>query len=288
MIESLNHLRDECEEFLSNGWHFFVNLTYNIAEPHKSSFETIVLDDPSFPDLILNSLRLNSQGIRENTIISLTNIVVLFERMTAKFMTVNLVSRMFGTVDFISLPLSESKTLFELTNFISCIFYPIGDDDEEKLEQYPHIRVCMFEPAKQFITFIFNNSDRLFLDEQGLVEHETQLCLIHFLIKNMELRADEHDADVVSELVKWEERTMVEMENEENFMIVFENMLDKTQEWNQNQRERQKRREVLLREEGWDDAFELRVVGIELDTNDEMKECTRRFRVELTFNADEL
>ncbi|KAK2961159.1 hypothetical protein BLNAU_3927 [Blattamonas nauphoetae] len=104
----------------------------------------------------------------------------------------------------------------------------------------------------------------------------------------MELRADEHDADVVLELVKWEVRMMVEMENEDDFQIVFENMLDKTQEWNQNIPERQKRREVLLGEEGWDDVFELRVVGIEVDTTEEMKECTRRFRVEQGFNTDEM
>ncbi|KAK2955319.1 hypothetical protein BLNAU_9710 [Blattamonas nauphoetae] len=41
-----------------------------------------------------------------------------------------------------------------------------------------------------------------------------------------------------------------------------------TKEWRHGKQERQKIQEVLLREEGWDDGFELRVVGIEVDTND--------------------
>ncbi|KAK2954430.1 hypothetical protein BLNAU_10598 [Blattamonas nauphoetae] len=104
----------------------------------------------------------------------------------------------------------------------------------------------------------------------------------------MELRSDEHDADVVSELVKWEVRTMDEMENEANFVGLFQSMTSRTSEWNRNKRERQKRREVLLREEGWDDAFELRVVGIERNTYRSLPYWERRFRKELTFNADRL
>ncbi|KAK2959441.1 hypothetical protein BLNAU_5490 [Blattamonas nauphoetae] len=104
----------------------------------------------------------------------------------------------------------------------------------------------------------------------------------------MELRADEHDADFVSEMVKWETRTMVEMENEKPFGSVFRSMLNRTYEWKRNKRERQKRREVLLREEGWDDALEQRVVGIEVDTNQDMMGLTVFFRIELALNADEL
>ncbi|KAK2961136.1 hypothetical protein BLNAU_3904 [Blattamonas nauphoetae] len=155
-------------------------------------------------------------------------------------------------------------------------------------EQYRHIRVSVFEPAKQFIIFIFHNSDTLILEEKDKSGFELALCYIHIHIQNMELRSDEHDADFVSELVKWEVQTMVEMENEENFEIVFGSMLDRTYKWNRDQREREKRREVRLREEGWDDAFELRVVGIELDTNQTIKAFARGFRIEQGFNADEL
>ncbi|KAK2950924.1 hypothetical protein BLNAU_14114 [Blattamonas nauphoetae] len=75
----------------------------------------------------------------------------------------------------------------------------------------------------------------------------------------MELRSDEHDTDIVLAFVNWEMRTMVEMENEAQFEIVFHSMLDRISEWRQDKPERLKRREVLLREEGWDDGFELRV-----------------------------
>ncbi|KAK2961200.1 hypothetical protein BLNAU_3968 [Blattamonas nauphoetae] len=288
MIDSLKLLRRECEGFVSDGWGFFVDVTFNITEPHQSSFQTIVLDDSSFPDLILNSLKLNDKATRTNSLVTISNILIDYPSMRKQFMTADLVVRMFETVDFVSLPLSESKTLFVLTKFITWMFTPIGDDREAWFQQYPLIRVSVFEPAKQFITFIFHNSDKLILKEEDKTRLENCICWIHFNVNNMELRSDEIEADFVSELVKWEVRTMIEMENEEYFKRVFRSMLNRTSEWNQNNRERQKRREVVLREEGWDDAFELRVVGIEVGSNQKVQGLARRFRVRMTFNADEL
>ncbi|KAK2953644.1 hypothetical protein BLNAU_11365 [Blattamonas nauphoetae] len=288
MSDSLKGLRDGCEAFLSNGWYFFVNLTPHVAEPHKSSFQTIVLDDPSLPDLVLHSLKLNHKDVRGNTIHAITNIIIEFEWMKEQFMTANLVGRMFETVDFVSLPLLESKTLLDLTSFIANMLLPFGDDEEAHFDQYRLIRVSVFEPAKQFIKFMFRNSDNLVLDEEDKTELEDCLSVIHHHIKNMELRSDEHDADFMSELVKWEVRQMVEMENEENFTIVFYSLLDRTYSWKRDKRERQKRREVRLREDGWDDAFELRVVGIGVDTNQNLQYYARSFRIEQTFNADDL
>ncbi|KAK2961109.1 putative Casein kinase I [Blattamonas nauphoetae] len=137
-----------------------------------------------------------------------------------------------------------------LTTFISWMVNPIEDIEEELFDHYAVIRVSVFEPAKHFLIFIFHNSDKLILDDHRKVELKNYLCLIHHHIKNMELRSDEHDADFVSELVKWEMRAMVEMENEQNCSFLVRTMLNRTQEWNRDKRERQKRREVLLREEG--------------------------------------
>ncbi|KAK2961078.1 hypothetical protein BLNAU_3846 [Blattamonas nauphoetae] len=219
-------------------------------------------------------------------LITLINIVVDFPSMREQFLKANLVGGMFETVDFVSLPLSESNTLFTLTKFITNMLNPIGDDEEAQFEQYPLIRVSVFEPAKQFITFIFHHSDTLLLEEEDKAELDSHLFWIHNRIKNMELRSDEHDADFVSELRKWEVRQMVEMENEMNFGIVIGSMLNRTYKWNREKRERQKRREVRLREEGWDDAFELRVVGMEVDTNRNVQTVVRRFRIKLALNAN--
>ncbi|KAK2961105.1 hypothetical protein BLNAU_3873 [Blattamonas nauphoetae] len=288
MIDSLTLLCDDYKKFVSRSWDFFVGLTYKIAEPHKSTFQTVIIDDPSFPDLILNCLKLIHTEIRQHTIAAIHNIVIVYPSMKEQFMKVNLVGRMFKTVDFVSLPLSESNTLLELTKFISNMFLPIGGNTEARFEQYPLIRISVFEPAKQFIIFMFNNSDKLILNEEDKALLETVLCWVHRSIKNLELRSDEHGTDFVSELVKWEIRTMVEMENENHFTIRFQSMLNRTWEWNQNKRERQKRREVLLREEGWDDAFEQRVVGIEMGTNQDIQSVARPFRIEMALNADEL
>ncbi|KAK2953679.1 hypothetical protein BLNAU_11400 [Blattamonas nauphoetae] len=285
MSGSLQQLRDHCENFVSSGWAFFVNVTFCLTDPHQYSFETIILDDPSFPDLILNSLKLNHKDIRLPSVMAITNNVVHFPSMGARFMKVNL-RRMLETVDFVSLPLSESSTLFQLTNFIANMFPPNGEIEQALVEQYPLIRVSMFEPATQFITFMFRISDNLILNEDDIVEHENRMCQIHHHIKNIELRSDEHDTDFVSELVKWEMRTMVAMENEANFEIVFASLLNRTWEWRQFERERQKRREVLLREEGWDDAFELRVVGIEVETDQDLVDLTADFRIVHTLNTD--
>ncbi|KAK2953572.1 hypothetical protein BLNAU_11436 [Blattamonas nauphoetae] len=280
MTFSLNHLRNESERFVTCGWSFLVNLTCKIADPHKSSFQTIILDDPSFPDLILNSLKLNHKVIRRNTILAIINIVLAYPWMRESFRTANLVGRMFETVDFVSLPLSESETLFGLTKFIANMLVPFGGNIKAQFEQYPLIRVSVFEPAKQFITFIFRHSDKLILNEGRKTEFEKRLCLMHNHVKSMELRSDEYDIDFVSELVKWEMQTMTEKENEANFENVFDSLLNRTQERNRDKRERQKRREVRLREEGWDDAFELRVVGIERKTVPSFQNWERRFRIE--------
>ncbi|KAK2944487.1 hypothetical protein BLNAU_20584 [Blattamonas nauphoetae] len=71
ITDSLDHLRDKCEDFVKDGLNFFINLTYKITDPHKSSFQAIILDDPSFPDLILNSLKLTNKDIRRLTIMTL-------------------------------------------------------------------------------------------------------------------------------------------------------------------------------------------------------------------------
>ncbi|KAK2944497.1 hypothetical protein BLNAU_20594 [Blattamonas nauphoetae] len=68
MIKSQKVHRNECEIFVGNGWAFFVGVTHKIADPHKSSFQTSILDDPSFPDLIINSFKLNLSTIIENVL----------------------------------------------------------------------------------------------------------------------------------------------------------------------------------------------------------------------------
>ncbi|KAK2957945.1 hypothetical protein BLNAU_7121 [Blattamonas nauphoetae] len=220
-------------------------------------------------------------------IIALTNIVLVFPLMKEQFMTTNLVGRMFKTVDFVSLPLSDSATHLKLATFLLRMFTPIADDEATQVKQYRLIRVSVFEPAKHYITFIIHNSHKLVLEKQDTHEHERRLYLIHNRIKNLELRSDEHDANFVSELVKWEVRTMVEMEDDISFIDLFHSMLSRTWEWNQDKRERQKRREVRLREDGWDDCFELRVIGINASMNWRMGNRARLFRKELKFNADE-
>ncbi|KAK2944486.1 hypothetical protein BLNAU_20583 [Blattamonas nauphoetae] len=173
------------------------------------------------------------------------------------------------------------------------MFEPIGDDDDDEdddvqFERYPLIRVSVFEPVKEFITFIFHNSGKLILNENDKTLLENQLCWMRHHINNMELRSDEHDADIVSELVKWEIQQMVEMENEEDLKsIIFSSMLNRTYEWKRDKPERLKRREVVLRKEGWDDAFELRVVKMDADTDLERKLIIEVMRALQALNVDE-
>ncbi|KAK2943052.1 hypothetical protein BLNAU_22026 [Blattamonas nauphoetae] len=288
MNDYLNRLRNHCENFVTNGWAFFIDSALTISDHHKSSFRTIILDDPSFADLILNSLKLNHCLVRWNTIATVTNVVIIHPWMKGRFMTANLVGRMFEVVDYHSFLLSEPNTLCELTTFILSMLNPIGVTKEMCFQQYPLIRVSVFEPAKQFITFMFHNSDKQVVNVAIKAQLEDRLCGMHNHINNMELRSDEYDTDFVSELVKWEVRTMAEMEKERHFERVFEGMMDRTCEWKQDQRERLKRRKVLLREEGWDDGFELRVVAKEVNTNQKVKNLVRRFRMMMSLNANRL
>ncbi|KAK2953662.1 hypothetical protein BLNAU_11383 [Blattamonas nauphoetae] len=261
----------------------------NLTDPHKSSFQSIVLDDPSFPDLILNSLKLNHKEVTRYTIKAITNIVLKFEWMRERFRTTQFVGRMFETVAFVSLPLSDSDTHFHLTRFITCMLFPSGYTEETPcFEQYPPIRASVLEPAKEYITFIFRNSDRLILSEANQKVFDAGVYITHHHIKNMDLRLDELDADIVSAFVNWEMRTMVAMEEDSIFCDVFESMFRRICEWKRDKPERLKRREVVLREEGWDDTFELRVVGIERNTNQKLKTLSKQFRVKQSFNVDSL
>ncbi|KAK2959452.1 hypothetical protein BLNAU_5501 [Blattamonas nauphoetae] len=242
---------------------------------------------PSTPLISVDDTQMvNHEDVRRLALSSIINITVDHPWIKTKFMSANLVGRMFETVDCVSLPLSESFTLFALTKFIRSMLRQIGDDEKTRFEQNSLIRVSVFEPAKRSIIFIFRNSDKLILNEKGKTALERHLCWIHNYLTNIELQTDEHDTFFVTELVKWEVPTMIEMENEANCLFVFRSMLIRTRKWKREKPERQRSRKVVLREEGWDDAFELRVVGIEMNTNQQLKRHARRFRVELTFNSD--
>ncbi|KAK2958892.1 hypothetical protein BLNAU_6141 [Blattamonas nauphoetae] len=258
-----------------------------MVHPHKSSFQSIVLDDPSFPDLVIQSLQLNNQDIRYYLIDALINISRTFLGMKKRFCSHDLVRRMFESVDFVSLPLSDTQIHVELTQFITLMVAPIEEDAEQYFNQLQFLRVTVFEPATQYIIFIFRNLDRLSLEDKDQDRLEISLCRLHRHLNNMELHSDEHDVEVVPELVKWEVRQMVEMEDEDHFEEVFESVANRTEEWKRWKRERQKRREVLLREVGLDDAFELRVVGIEKDAPRNVKKIASKLRVLSSFNSDE-
>ncbi|KAK2952731.1 hypothetical protein BLNAU_12380 [Blattamonas nauphoetae] len=287
--DSIRVLRVECVNFVDYSWRFYGHLLTDRALHHISSFESIVLADPSLSDIIFPSLKLNTQMIRRDLLLALGHIVVRFRWMREVFISVNLVGRIFESVNFVTLPLDESHTHLHLARFITLMFGRSEEDEDTRFSQYHLIRVSVFDPARQYIIFLFHNSDRLALDDDDDDDdrHLLEYCLgsIHVHLKNMELRSDEHDTEFVCELVKWEVREMVERENEIVWGDVLLNMGNGTAIWKKEKQDREKRREVLLREEGWDDAFELRVVGIEKDVSDQMKRSAVDFRRVRAFNS---
>ncbi|KAK2959035.1 hypothetical protein BLNAU_6051 [Blattamonas nauphoetae] len=175
-----------------------------------------------------------------------------------------------------------------LTRFLSQMTSPAEDDEDDEIyeEHLQLARVFVFEPAKKYIIFLFHNWDNLILDETDLPRLDISLCMVHFHVENIEIDSDEHDAEFVSELVRWEVGQMVDLEIEIHFVQIFEHVLNRTLVWDREKPERQKRREVLLREEGWDDAFELRVVGIEVEAPEDVKDLASLFRILSSFNSD--
>ncbi|KAK2943952.1 hypothetical protein BLNAU_21098 [Blattamonas nauphoetae] len=262
-MESLFSDHEACKDCVSDAWGFFVDLNTAKADPHKSSFKSIILDDPSFPDLVIQSLKLESRLFTKDVVKALVHISIGFPEMRERWRSDDLVRRMFETVDFVSLPQFDAGTHLRLTHFIVLIVDTLEEDNEAYFHHIQLVRVSVFEPTKPFAIFIFHNWNRLRLGDVDRTELECHLSKVHAHIKNMELLSDEHDADIVSELVKCEAGQMIVMENERHFEHIFETILIRTLLWDREKPERQKRREVLLREEGWDDAFELRVVGIE-------------------------
>ncbi|KAK2939905.1 hypothetical protein BLNAU_25182 [Blattamonas nauphoetae] len=272
--------------YIGNCWEYYERLVGSFPSPLQSSFQTIILDDPSFTDNFLESLKLTTSLGTEICLRAFSRILYT-SSVKERFTSGDLVRKMFETVDFVSLPLSKSEIHFRVTSLLETMLDPVRGDNEAIFKQYPQLRVSVFEPARQYIHFVFHNFDRFTLNAEYRRAFDNTVCRIHNYIKNMELRSDEHDADFVSELVRWEVRTMVEMENEESFKIVFQTLLNRAYRWKQDKPERQKRREVLLKEEGWDDTLELRVAGIEVNNNQEMLGKIAAFRSMSSFNADE-
>ncbi|KAK2950268.1 hypothetical protein BLNAU_14760 [Blattamonas nauphoetae] len=245
MTFTLQILRKEFADYVDSSWCFFADLTCNLTTLHRPSFEKIVLDDPSFPDLVLNSLKLPRQDVRSNTLRTVTNVVCEFPWMKKKMAASHFVEKMFETVDFGSFPLSASHTIFQLSNFIANMISPIQGDEKTWFKQPDLVSLSVFEPAKPFLTYLFQNSDKLILDEADKAELDFRVCLVHRHIKNMELGSFNLCPDFV------------------------------TSEWKQHEPEQQKRREVLLREEGWDDAFELRVEPVKFQYEQTLIEIGR-------------
>ncbi|KAK2955936.1 hypothetical protein BLNAU_9096 [Blattamonas nauphoetae] len=271
--------------FVGGIWGFVANIVSQFFFNHPPSYQYVFLDDPSLPHLALQSFQLTRKDRREILYSSLGRLIIYLPYLTKKFISIDLVNQLFETPDLLAIPLSESKTHLSITIFIHGMLNYASADH---ITHYPLVRVSVFEPVKQYVNFLFHNSNKLILDEKNRDIHELHFSWIHNHIKNMELQSDEHDTNIVSGLVKYEVQTMVEMENETHFETVFQSMLDTTSEWNLKNPERLKRREVLLREEGWDDAFELRVVGIEVDSNHHIQELAEHFRIVKTLNADDL
>ncbi|KAK2950931.1 hypothetical protein BLNAU_14121 [Blattamonas nauphoetae] len=179
--------------------------------------------------------------------IVLVDLLLRSSWMGERVTSAHLVGRMFETVDFVSLPLFDAGTHFILTHHIALIVNPLEEDNEAYFQHLQLVRVSVFEPTKQYTVFSFHNWDRLRLGDVDRTELECHLSQIHSHLNSKELLSDGHDAEI-----------------------------NRTEEWRRNNRERQKRREVLRREEGWDDAFELRVMGIEKDERLSLRSVCRQ------------
>ncbi|KAK2949802.1 hypothetical protein BLNAU_15284 [Blattamonas nauphoetae] len=280
MSTSLRILRDECVNFVDAAWLFFANKKTLKAIPRKSSFTSTVLEPQPFCENVIRSLKLNNPNTGHNIIITINRILSRIPQMKESFISANLVERMFKTFDFASLPLSESQFHWDITRFVGLMIQPIMKDKETYPTQRAIFRVSVFEPVRQHVGFVLHNWKTLTFGSADTTQQESCVCLIVGIAKDMELESDELDSGFVSELVRWEVRMMVEIENEKNINRVIQRIGNMIWMWKLKEKERLKRREVLLREEGWDDVFELRVVGIELDTEQYRQLHARQFRIE--------
>ncbi|KAK2959860.1 hypothetical protein BLNAU_5057 [Blattamonas nauphoetae] len=278
--DSLRILRDECVNFVDAAWLFFAKKTTIKAIPRKSSFTSTILDPHPFCENVIRSLKLNNPNTGHNIIKTINRILSRIPQMKESFISANLVERMFKTFDFASLPLSESQFHWDITRFVGLMIQPIMKDKETYPTQCAIFRVSVFEPVRQHVGFVLHNWKTLTFGTADTTQQESCVCLIVGIAKDMELESDELDSGFVNELVRWEVGQMVEIENETNINRVIQRIGNMIWMWKQREKERLKRRDVLLREEGWDDVFELRVVGIELDTEQYRQLRARQFRIE--------
>ncbi|KAK2946072.1 hypothetical protein BLNAU_18980 [Blattamonas nauphoetae] len=270
---------------LERFWFILMAQCRQKSRPSGTALEPLILDHPSLPALIVMSIKLCMLLSRATVFTPLLNLSAI-PSMKEKFISCDLIRTLFDTVDFLSIPLSNTETHSTLLQILVNMLSPTADDNDQRVAEYPAIRRLVFDQAKEYIRVVLPSLSRATVPSELLINPNQVPIRMHLVLREMELKSQELDADFVSDLVRWEVRWVVDTETDEDFEMVFRTMFRLAAKWKDNLPERLKRREVLLREEGWSDALEQRIVGIETSDRQLQRHLSLVFRYISSFNTD--
>ncbi|KAK2958194.1 hypothetical protein BLNAU_6898 [Blattamonas nauphoetae] len=201
-----------------------------------------------------------------------------------RFQFRDFVEKVFSSFDFLSVPLYIPVFHSSTIEFIRRMLQVNGETEEIKLAQLPSLRITVFNHVWPYLAYIITHSPTLNLNHQNRADHESDVTICHRNISCMERNGEELDERFLLEQAKWEVRWLTEVENEKTLKERILTVESRASGWMTENWERQKRRERMQRKEGWDDAVEARVAGLNPEMSPDLKGKVFKLGVLASFN----
>ncbi|KAK2955046.1 hypothetical protein BLNAU_9977 [Blattamonas nauphoetae] len=244
--------------------------------PHLRS---ILADNPILETVVIRSVEEGDIELIQLTFSAIITLLEIGPENRTRLQSGNLVKKLFSSFDFQSVPLTEADFHSFTVNFIRQMLAVDGATEEIKQAQYPSLRGSVYDHVWKYLSHVITHSPALTLYDTHREKHEDDVSTCYRHIFFMEVAADELDEAFLLEQAKWEVRWLTEVENEETLDFRILTCGNRAYRWRTEKWGRLKRRERMLRKEGWDDAVETRVVGLHPEVSEDLRSKVLAFGI---------
>ncbi|KAK2950899.1 hypothetical protein BLNAU_14201 [Blattamonas nauphoetae] len=283
---NLTKLKKELIDVIWPAWKVLANLTFDYAIGLRPHLHSILADNPKLETVVLRSVEEGDIELIQLTFSSIISLLTIAPENRTRLQSGNLVEKLFSSFDFQSVPLSKAEFHAFTVKFIRHMLAVDGATEEIKQAQFPSLRVSVYNHVWKYLSHVITHSPALTLNEihRELHEDDVSLCYRHIFF--MEVAADELDEAFLLEQAKWEVRWLTEVENEKTLDLRIFTCGNRAYRWRTEKWGRLKRRERMLRKEGWDDALETRVVGLHPEVSEDLRSKVLAFGILALFNLE--
>ncbi|KAK2956160.1 hypothetical protein BLNAU_8940 [Blattamonas nauphoetae] len=283
---NLTKLKGDVLYVTGSAWKVLANLTFDYAVDLHPHLRSILADNPKLENVVLRSIKEGDIELIQFTFSAISNLLKIEPENRTRLQSGDLMRKLFSSFDFQSVPLSEAEFHLFTVNFIRQMLTVNGATEEIKQAQFPSLRVSVYNHVWKYLSHVITHSPALTLNETNREIHEDDVSLCYRHIFFMEVAADELDEAFLLEQAKWEVRWLTEVENEERLDFRILTCGNRAYRWRTEKRGRLKRRERMLRKEGWDDAVETRVVGLHPEVSEDLRSKVLAFGILALFNLE--